>query len=278
MDWNTAKNYTIILLLVLNALLLGLNLTKYMNKRLSNTEVGNITTVLSNNGISVEADIPKNSGNLPQLTLGADGYNLFELVDLFFESNISVKRTEEFNVTIFKAGSKTLRVNAGTITFTDSDTKAYSREEAEKKASGYIEAFGTLFPGFKHELSRELEEGYKIEYNMYYKGKNCFNNICIFRFDENGLTIKLKYSEPLGFTGLKSEVCRADVALYSFMNNVKELYPGESFTVTEISVGYYAENEQGNSKEEALPYYRIRTAEKDEIYYINGYTGNFSGG
>ncbi|MCD7777022.1 MAG: two-component system regulatory protein YycI [Clostridiales bacterium] len=276
MDWNRAKNYTIILLLILNVLLLGLNLSEYADRGLSGTEVSNITTVLENNGISVETDIPRGAENLPQLTLSAEGYNLFELVDIFFEPNVSVKRTEEFNVTIFKAGNETLRVNDRTAMYTNGDIKAESMEEAEKIASEYMETFDDFFPGFKYEHSQGLENGYKIEYNMYYKGNNCFNNICIFEFGKSGMNLKLKYSEPLSFTGIKSEVYSADIILYSFMNNINNMYPDESFTITEITLGYYDESEGGNSQEEALPCYRIRTAEKDESYYINGYTGSVS--
>ncbi len=276
MDWNKAKNYTIILLLFLNALLFGLNISRYLDRRLSGTEVANITRVLSSNGITLAADIPRDVGNLSQLTLSAEGYNLFDLVDLFFEPNISVKRTEEFNVTIFKAGNRTLRINGKSITFTDSDIKVYDSEEAEEKADEYIKALTPLFPEFKQVFSRSLDEGFKIEYNMFYKGNNCFNNSCIFEFKDSGLTLRLKYSEPLGFTGIKSEVYTADIALYLFMNNIKEKYPEETFTVTEISRGYYAEYEQENTEAEALPCYRIRTAEKDETYYINGYTGSFA--
>ncbi|MCD7904147.1 MAG: two-component system regulatory protein YycI [Clostridiales bacterium] len=276
MDWNRAKNYTIILLLVLNGLLLGLNLRNHINKRLSAAEVNNIKTVLENNGIAVEAEIPRASENLSQLTLSGEGYNLFELVNIFFEPNVNVKRTEEFNVTIFKAGSKTLRINGGTIDYTDKDAAAASLEEAEVTAEGYMDIFENLFPGFKKEVEQRLENGYRIEYNMYYKGSRCFNNICVFEFNSEGMTLKLKYSEPVGFTGVKSEVYTADVILYSFMNNIREIYPDEELTISEIALGYYSEYEQEDTEEEALPYYQIRTAEKSECCYINGYTGSFS--
>ncbi|MCC8097844.1 MAG: hypothetical protein LIO44_04690, partial [Eubacterium sp.] len=235
MDWDKAKNYTIILLLILNILLLGLNLRNYTDRGLSGTEVNNITTVLKNNGITVEADIPRSAENLSQLTLSTEGYNLFELVDIFFEPNVSVKRTEEFNVTIFKAGNETLRVNGRTVTYSDSELSVQTSEEAESIAAEYMKILDDYFPGFKHELTQSLENGYKIEYNMYYKGDNCFNNICIFELGESGMNLRLKYSEPLGFTGIKSEVYGADIILYFFMNNIREMYPGEDITITEIT-------------------------------------------
>lgn len=276
MDWNKAKNYTIILLLILNAVLLGLNLAEDLSRRLSKTEVENIISVLESNDISVEAEVPQNAVSLPQLSLAAANYSLFDLVDVFFETDESVKRTEEFNATIFKTADRELRVEGDIVTYTDKSLIVSETEKAEETAQGYMEELNGLFPELSYEYTAETEGELWVKYDMHYKENDCFNNFCLFTFGDGGMTVSLRYLKPLGFTGAKSEVYCADVTLLSFMNGIREIYPDEHLTVSKLELGYLAQYEKEGETSEAIPYYRIILKEKNEVYYINGYTAVFS--
>lgn len=275
MDWNKAKNYTIVLLLILNGVLLGFNIINAFGRRLSNAEVENIITVLENNNISMEAEIPTDAKNLSQLSLEAANYSLFDLVNIFFETDESIKRTEEFNATIFKAGNRELRVEGDVVSYTDGNLSVSNIEGAREAAEKYMEKILELFPDFSYEYSMEKDGEYKLKYGMYYKGNNCFNNVCKFNFDKSGMTLTLRYLSPRGFFGTKSEVYSADVILLAFMNGIRELYPDESLTVIRLELGYLSRYENDGEASEAIPYYRIIVAEKSETYYINGYTAAF---
>ena len=277
MNWNKAKNYTIIFLLLMNICLLGLNLMKLYSDRLSKAELSNISKVLDDNGITVEAEIPRGSRSLSQLELEQDSFDLFELVSVFFGSDTDVKRTEEFNVTIFKSGSKSLRVKERTVIYNDTEKYTAAASEARSTAAEYIEKLDRLFPGFVYEGTYTEGSSIAVEYDMYYKDNNCFNNSCEFYFDEKeGMTVTINYLEPLGFSGVKSELYNADIILFSFMNSIREYYPDERLTVTELQLGYFADlkNEPGGAS--ALPYYRIKVRENNDTYYVNGYNANFT--
>ncbi|MCC8013725.1 MAG: two-component system regulatory protein YycI [Eubacterium sp.] len=276
MDWNKAKNYTIILLLILNAVLLGLNLAEDLSRRLSKTEVENIIAVLESNNITVETEVPQSAESLPQLNLAAANYSLFDLVNIFFKTDERVKRTEEFNATIFKTDDCELRVDGDIVTYTDKGLVVLTAEKAEETAREYMERLNELFPEFSYEYTAEAEGELRVKYDMRYKGNDCFNNFCEFKFGSGGMTVSLRYLKPLGFSGAKSEVYCADVILLSFMNGIREIYPDEHLTVSKLELGYLAKYEKEGETSEAIPYYRIILKEKSEVCYINGYTAVFS--
>ncbi len=273
MNWNKAKNYTILFLIIINAFLFSFTLKSYFSERLSNAKVSNITAVLNQRDISVETDIPKNAVMLPQLVLNSPNYDYFKLTDLFFGSGINVKRTEEFNKTIFNYGSKTLIFNDDAITFNDGDFIISDENYAAEDAKERMEALSVYFPGFVQECLYSKNDEIRVEFYGRYKNSICFNNYCVYSYSQKGFTLTMSYGRPVEFDGAKSQVCTADIALYSFMNKIREKYPEGHLTITQIITGYYVEEAYSGKTVQALPYYKIYVKEKDRPFYVNGYNG-----
>ncbi len=275
MDFNKAKNITILFLVILNVFLLGLNLRSYYTRRLSGDEIDNIKTVLASKGITVSGDIPKDSGDLPQLEIRRESYDLFVLSDIFFGKGAEVSRTEEFDVTIFKSKGKTLRVDGSKLSFSDPNVMISEETDAEKRADIVVNRLNEVFYDFTFEKTISTEDGIKVLYNMYYKNYNCFNSYCIFTFNDKGMNVEINYAIPTGFSGVKSDVYSADIVLFSFMNEIKDKYPGESIDISHISLGYLDVSGNETDSAEAIPCYSISLEGKSERFYINGYTAAY---
>lgn len=281
MDWKKAKNYTIIFLLLLNIMLLVLNIIKYNKYGLSPNQEKSIISVLEKNNITIEADIPSSFTPLPQLELKNSPFDALELQKIFFSDNKNLKRTEEFEKTIFSLENETLTINSNNATYVNNNKKegfTLDEKSAVKLADSYATKIGETFSSLSLTKTTVAEKYISVEYDADYMEKKLFNNSVIFKVNSDGsVSCSFSYFEPMQFTGEKTDICSADEALFSFYKGIKDNFPNgeESIKIVKIDLGYYSDEYlDGDSQLTAVPHYRIYVDGVDQPYYINAYNSN----
>lgn len=280
MDWDKAKNYTILFLFILNLLLLSFNISKSKQYILTEEQKNSIYSVLKNNDIELLSEIPDKFYPLQQLLVNKSDYDTIEIQKIFFNDIYNIKRTKEFDKTILTSENKTVTIQNSMITYIDKNISNHSgldKQQAEKICEGLI---SKIIPNNKKvELDRYIEnkDTFIFYYTQNFIDFPYFNNYIIFKIHKNGIfKLKFEYNEPLELYGNKIEICSADEALFTFMDEIKRIYDNP-ITIDKIDLGYFSSdiNDTENSTFISIPHYRIFIAENDEPFYINAYNNTF---
>lgn len=277
MDFNKAKNYTIIFLIALNIVLFICNYYSDLKYRLDYTSIEAIKSVLNKNDIFLEAPIPSKFTPMQQIYLEKSNYDVIELQKIFFK-NEDITKTEEFESTIIESESGRLSIMGGIV--------SYERKKAiegfeldENKAldlsSECINALKALGMSFEMDYVKKAENSLVISYIQKYLNFAIFDNYAVFIVREDGtFELTFSYSEPERLYGNENDICSADEALFVFSDEIRRIYSDGKITVELIDMGYSARGTslENSSVITAVPYYRIFTKESFEPYYINAYT------
>ena len=95
MEWSNAKKFVIVLLVLLNVLLAGLNYNQNRENTMTATQERSIFEVLSRNGITMYTDLLTEHPPMSRLAVELPSYNKETLERLFFGSartTVSTKR------------------------------------------------------------------------------------------------------------------------------------------------------------------------------------------
>lgn len=279
MDWKKAKNYTILFLLALNIMLFTLNLIKLNKYNLSQGQKKAINTILNNNNISIKSEIPDNFKPMPQIILKSPTYDTIELQNIFFNNINDIKRTEEFEKTIFSIKNESLTIDGNYALYENKNTSEsfqLNEKNALKKIEKCINTIEKKFDTFKLSNMIENENYITFQYDQSYIDNIIFNNNIIFTvYSDGSFTCSLSYFEPVHITGDKSDICSADEALFSFYKEIKNTIDENAINIIDMDLGYFIEDyAQNDSEITAVPHYRIFIDGVDEPYYINAYNNS----
>ena len=274
MNWDKAKNIIIIALICINIVLLivsNYGSDKYI---LSSDKEKAIISLLNKNGIKVITELPKKFEPSPYLLMDKSKYNAEELKSIFFEEGEDVKRSVEFEATIFKTDKKILTINESSIDYrnmgVEKSVDKFEASEAKKEAEKIIKA---LMKNKSYELQEiKFTNGrYYLRYYEIYLKNKIYSNYIDFVINKNGIEIMqlIKYDIE-GFYGTNREICSADEALFSFLQGIKSEDAETEILIDGIELGYCFEEAASQSR--AIPCYRI-SVKDGEVYYINAYTG-----
>ena len=86
MEWSNAKKFVIVLLVLLNVLLAGLNYNQNRENTMTATQERSIFEVLSRNGITMYTDLLTEHPPMSRLAVELPSYNKETLERLFFGS------------------------------------------------------------------------------------------------------------------------------------------------------------------------------------------------
>lgn len=274
MNWNKAKNIMIVILVFLNIVLLFVSYYGNDKYILSSEKEKAIISLLNKNGVKIGTGIPENFEPLPYLMFNDFEYNVDELKKLFFEDNEDVKRSIEFEATIFKTDKKNLKIDGADVvyerTYTEKSLDKFEISEAKKKAEKVIK---TLIKNKNYELQEiKFANGrYYLKYCEIYLNNKVYNNYIEFVINKDGIEkMEMSRYEISGFYRIKRDICSADEALFSWLLGIKNEKTEDSLLIDGIEKGYCFE--ESTLKSRAVPCYRI-SVKDDEIYYINAYTG-----
>lgn len=283
MNWSKAKNIIIVFLIAINIMLLIVSLHNNDRNVLTSEREKAIVKLLNQNGIEVASDIPPNYPSLPTISLTYKDNDSEELKKIFFGDADDVKRSVEFNSTVFKKDNDTLVLKDTSITYTNKDNKYNSnikdmeQETAKKMADQFIKnKLSSRYYNYQfHSINAVYDKYYVITYYDYYGKYKLFSNYIKFYISGNIIdNIEIVKYDPTGAVGIDKEICSSDEALMTFMyeciesnDDKKEIY------IDNIELGYILEEKTKKGENvRAIPCYLISEKGKEKVYYINAYT------
>lgn len=277
MNWNRAKNYTILFLFILNAVLLILNINLSRSYRSANED--SVKILLENDRIALNCEVPGGLKPMSQLRIPNYEYDLKKLQESFFTNRENVKRTAELGKTIFMSDAEILTVEKDIVTYTSANGIRYdTQKEAIKECNAYVSRLEKAFGKFALDTVTEYTDYLEIRYIGQFKGEKIFNNYAAFIIETgNALSIEFSYGAPDGFKERKLEICSASDALLLFMAEIRKIYDEDvSVNIERIDLGYYKD---GLDTANALPCYRIIVSIDGyaEHFYINAYSNTLIG-
>ena len=273
MNWESARKYTIIALILLNIVLLALNLWTASGKRMTAEQKADITGILRQNGISVGCELPDRHTEASQLILKRVEFDYLRLQKIFFESNENLKRIDATDKVTISNENETLTVEGNHIEYTNTAASAADKDAAEKLAKSVIDDIHGYFGSFYRYSADENDEAYSFRYTEKVSGLKLYNNIISVSVNkQGGMRVGLSYLQPGEHNGEKLAVIPCDEALFAAMSKILE-YEGtdKELTITGVELCYYLK-QIPEDEGIAIPCYRI-AVNYDRIYYINGYTG-----
>jgi len=269
MNWDKAKNYTILFLALLNVFLGALIVAGRRDYRLDAAQLRDIKAVLDRADIGLNAPIPVSYSPMRQLALARYEYDYDTLIGLFFSRPNEVDRSDGPDKTVFRLDEVVLSVQRdGYITFDDlngmGEPASFDEDSAKALCDGFVSKMSKSMPGLKFDscVFEQDAGGYRIFYRQAYKNTVIYTNFMEFLVTDNGVTqMDCFYDKPLGFSGASMEICSPDVALLDFVKQITGYYGNQEYSVSisRIDIVY---NQEGGSAQDyeslrATPFYRI---------------------
>lgn len=271
MDWDKAKNYTIISLIILNILLLSLNLFNLRKNMLTNTQKKDITQVLENNSIYLDCDIPDKFQPMPSLSMDMYEFDQIKMQKLFFSDMSKVVRTNNKDEVIFKQDNNQLILMNNTFKYTGIINEINEEKEAKSVSNTYIHNLSSVLGNYDLYNEKRISNGYSFEYFQRYNRYNIFINKAVVNIYKNNIEITGVYYKLNENNINNSEIISADEALFSAMWVIKQEYNTKAL-INDIDLGYYYNNSLNNKSIVAVPSYRLVMSD-NSVFYINGYSG-----
>lgn len=279
MEWGNAKKFVIILLVLLNVALAGLNYRQRQENTMTSAQERAIFEVLSQNGITMYTELPTNAASMARLEVELPEYSKETLERLFFggeKTTVTVRGDQ--NIYHGKTDSLTLNGAQGLLkreavaAGKGEMTKADAQREAQKFMEGTDYFFGT----YDEPMVTETEEGYRVDFYGLHKRENVFANYFSFLVTQGGIKqIEFEYCPVVGDSGEKRELAFSDEALLTFMREWKKDGTKKQATIHRIELGYDKMERSTASTDGAIyldPCYRIYLMEEEEPYLVNAYT------
>lgn len=270
MEWSKAKKYTVIILILLNIVLMGLNIYKSFETRLTGSRINDVAALLNSRGITITCSLPKSYEPMAEITTFDYSFDFVRLERIFMEGEQNVRRTDEYNSVVFISDNSRLSVKGSTVSFTSSlENNIQGINEARQYSDGIINKINENFGNYDFHSIIENEEGYIVKYYEKSARKNIFSNFAYFTIKANNVALALNYTEIGSEMNGRKNIFAADEAIYSAINNIKD--DSEKANISGVELGYYVVSSSYGSGDYATPFYLITANGKD--YYVNAYTG-----
>lgn len=279
MEWGNAKKFVIILLVILNVVLAGLNYRQRQENTMTSAQERAIFEVLSQNGITMYTELPTNLVSMPRLEVELPEYSKETLERLFFggeKTTVTVKGSH----TLYRNEHAALTLDGAHGVFKKSGVKSgkgrMTKADAQKEAQKFIDGTEHFFGSYDEPMVTEKENGYRVDFHGIYKRGSVFANYFSFFVSQGGISeIEFEYCPVVNYRGEKRELAFADEALLTFMREWKKNGKAEQATIHRIELGYDKMERSTSSTAGAIyldPCYHIYLMEEEEPYLVDAYT------
>ncbi len=270
MEWTRAKKYTIIILLLLNAILFGLNMYQKFETRLSSSRINAVTSVLEEKGITIASTLPRNYKPMADMSTSEIAFDYIKLQKIFMSGQSDVKRTDEYNSVVFMSDTSKVAIKGSTINYTSENSVELSDESSAKAyAQNMIDSINKYFGNYSFHSIYKIDGGYSIKYYEKINNHNVFSNFAYFTIKGKNVALAMNYLRTGNELSGKNNIYGADEALYSAADLIAAEIKDPR--ITKVELGYYAIKLNSGSDEVAVPFYLIVANNKE--YYVNAYTG-----
>lgn len=279
MEWGNAKKFVIILLVLLNVALAGLNYRQRQENTMTSAQERAIFEVLSQNGITMYTELPTNAASMARLEVELPEYSKETLERLFFggeKTTVTVRGDQ--NIYHGKTDSLTLNGAQGLLKreAVAAGKGEMTKADAQREAQQFMEGTDYFFGTYDEPMVTETEEGYRVDFYGLHKRENVFANYFSFLVTQGGIKqIEFEYCPVVGDSGEKRELAFSDEALLTFMREWKKDGTKKQATIHRIELGYDKMERSTASTDGAIyldPCYRIYLMEEEEPYLVNAYT------
>ncbi|MDI3533921.1 MAG: hypothetical protein PWQ82_286 [Thermosediminibacterales bacterium] len=283
MDWKKAKTILIIAFIFLDAFL-GYNFWLNINPEADTTvvtdsQIQESCRILQEAGILIDTKLPAKVLPQPFLMVSYQKVEPSKTASSFFGElgNVKVEKTEDS--VIYRRDQEQLMVmHNGIISYFNNKSETaekqplVTKQDAKKIADSFIKAHGGFPPNARHDRTIYYNESdsYLVEYVQEYKGKFLASSYIDVLVTPTG--VKSYYSswlKPIGYSGKSKQIISPVQALLKMIEVLEGV--NKPITITGLELGYYSRYYNAE-KWQAVPAWRI-VVDKDEYYYINGYTG-----
>lgn len=275
MDWDRAKNYTIVLFVFLNLFLFICNI--WFDKRyvIDDGNIDSIKSILSKKNIELAADIPRDYKPMVQINFNDCVYDTINLQKVFFAKNEDVKRISDFEKQVLTSENEKITIFNYAVEFEKQDLSfngIFNRENLLNISNSYVEKLSEFYDGLKLYNINFINNECIIEYVQKYRNEDIFNNYVKFRFKNDGsMNVKFKYFPVKSMYGEAVNICSADEALFIFAGSIEKT--SKKITITGVKRGYYFGDSEKGGNVVSVPHYRIETAESETPFFVNAYDG-----
>ena len=279
MEWGSAKKFVIVLLVILNVILAGLNYKQRQENIMTSAQERAIFEVLSQNGITMYTELPTDAVSMSRLEMELPEYSKETLERLFFGSEkttVTVKGSQ--NLYRNEHASLTLDGAHGMFKkeMVESGKGDLTKEDAQKEAQKFIDGTEHFFGTYDEPMITEEEEGFRVDFYGVYKRENVFANYFSVFVTKGGIKeIEFEYCPVVNYSGEKRELAFSDEALLTFMREWKKNGSVEQATIHRIELGYDKMERSTASTDGEIyldPCYRIYLMEEEDPYLVNAYT------
>ncbi len=279
MEWGKAKNFVIVLLLIINVALAGLNYKQGQENTMTSAQERAIFEVLSQNGITMYTELPTDAVSMSRLEVELPEYSKETLERLFFGSEkttVTVKGSQNVYRNSFAVltmdGAHGVFKKAGMDTGKGNLTKA----DAQKEAQNFIDGTEHFFGTYDIPVVTEEKDCFRVDFYGLYKRENIFANYFSIYVTQSGIQqIEFEYCPIANYSGEKRELAFSDEALLAFMREWKRNGKAEQVTIQNIELGYDKMERSTASMDGSIyldPCYRIYLMEEDTPYLVDAYT------
>lgn len=279
MEWQKAKKFVIVLLVILNAVLAVLNFQQNRESAMTASQEKAIFEVLSKNGITMYTDLITETAPMSRLACRVPTYTKEDLERAFFDGEKTTVVPSQ-TTTVYRTNTAELTVEGagGTLVYprVERGKGQLSRGDALKMAEGFMEQMEKTFGEFISYDMAETDAGYSVMFYEKYDDVIVFSNYFQVFVSQAGVyQIQFLYCPVVGYTGEKKDIFYGDEALLTFMRELRENQPEGAVTVNRMELGYDLSDKESQTTEGtlyAVPCYRIYLVEQAEPYVINAYT------
>ena len=256
MEWQKAKKFVIVLLVILNACLAVLNYQQNRESAMTASQEKAIFEVLSKNGITMYTDLITETEPMSRLACMVPTYTKEDLERAFFDGEKTTVVPSQ-TTTVYRTSTSELTVEGphGTLTFPQvaKEKGQLSRGEALKIAEEYMDGKEKIFGEFVSYDILETEEGYCVVFYEKYDDTIVFSNYFRVFVSQAGIyQVQFVYCPVVGYNGEKKDIFYADEALLTFMRELRKNQPEGAFTVNRMELGYDLSDKESQTKEGML--------------------------
>lgn len=279
MEWQNAKKFVVVLLVILNACLAVLNFQQNRENAMTASQEKAIFEVLSKNGITMYTDLITESEPMSRLACTVPTYTKEDLERAFFDGEKTTVTPSQTS-TVYRTSTAELTIEGshGTLTFpqVEKGKGEMSRGDGLKLAEDYMDRLKKTFGEFVSYDVLETEAGYCVVFYEKYDDVVVFSNYFQVFVSQAGIyQVQFVYCPVMGYNGEKKDVFYGDEALLTFMRELRKNQPEGAVTVNRMELGYDLSEKESQTAEGvlyAVPCYRIYLMEQTEPYIINAYT------
>jgi len=288
MEWERAKNYILIMFILLNIGLAFLWFGEYNRYTMTAEQERMINSILSQNNISMYIRPVRRSPPKSPLHVTGFYYNEEKLLDLFFENPDNIINDSSEFYRLFRCMHSQLVISNGFVAFNTikplgfrntgeffiQNPQELNLQSATALTAPFIESY---FPEFRQDSSF-YDGGIHITYRQAYRGRIIHSNFIEFLVTQNGIQrIEMQFGQVIGHGGTPQMIFAPDEALLTFTQFIRHRSQYSPIIITYMDLAYFKDydfisDQPGTVPYFAMPFYRIFIQGDDRPFLINAFT------